>query len=79
MSKIKEALLKEQDNLMEYYIGFHEWLDSLNNDLNEKDIENMEEEYCNTSSTISNKPNGSISKAYVKEANNKNYFPMKGA
>lgn len=75
MSKTKEALLKEQDNLMEYYIGFHEWLDSLNNDLNEKDIDAIQEEHETKFSSPSF--NKTIVSKYI-PANNKDYRPNKG-
>lgn len=58
MSKTKEALLKEQDNLMAYYIGFYEWLEKFQPKLGEADINNMEKESkASLSSKASNNPN----------------------
>lgn len=76
MSKIKEALLKEQDNLMEYYIGFYEWLDSFNNGLNSGDIDVIEEEQQSKSYSPS------FSKTIVSKSepiNNISYLPKQGA
>jgi len=45
MSKIKEALLKEQDNLMEYYFGFYNWLEKYQpNKLSNNEINSIERE-----------------------------------
>lgn len=75
MSKIKEQMLRDQENLMEYYVGFYEWLDSLNNDLIESDIDRLEEEH-KSSPTKWFSSNTSLSK-YL--ANNKGYNPQRGA
>ncbi len=55
MSKIKEQQLKEQDNLLEYYCGFYEWLESLKlHTLSDNDIKKLEETQLRASSV--NKP-----------------------
>lgn len=52
MSKIKEQQLKEQDNLLEYYSGFYEWLENLKlQTLSEVDIDELEKLQLKTSST----------------------------
>lgn len=71
MSKTKEVLLREQDNLMEYLIGFNEWLNSLNNGLTDGDIDAIEEE-----TKVSPKYKQIVSKSFV---NNVNYKSNKGA
>lgn len=73
MSKTTENLLREQDNLLEYYSGFYDWLGSLNNELNEDDINKMESKH------LSSLPqsNSIISKSF-NPVNNSNYNPRKG-
>lgn len=77
MSKIKEALLREQDNLMEYYIGFYEWLDKYQpQGLSEKEINNMEEELANPSTSSNVIVSNCTSNKVI---NNTNYNPKQGA
>lgn len=64
MSKTKEALLREQDNLMQYYIGFYKWLERYQVEQCIEDRDQREKEY---SSIISSKP-----------TNNQSYKPTKG-
>ena len=73
MSKIKEQLLKEQENILEYYSNFYDWLDGLKQkELSEKDINKMEED--------SNKPS-TVSTLILsnKALNNMDFNPMLGA
>lgn len=73
MGKLKEQLLKEQDNLNEYYDLFYCWIESLKlNQLSEEDINKMEED-LNKPSTVSNLI---LSKQAL---NNKNFNPKLGA
>ncbi len=63
MGKYKEKLLKEQDNLMEYYFSFYDWLERYRpNELNESDIDILEEEH-NQKLILSN----------INEVNNSSY------
>lgn len=66
MSRAKEAQRREQDNLMDYYIRFYEWLDSLNNELYEDDISCMDK--------YQKMPTVCVDET----ANNDNYKPTKG-
>lgn len=54
MSKIKEALLKEQDNLMEYYFGFYDWLEKYHpSKLSDDEIGSIQKE-CEEKLILSN-------------------------
>ena len=73
MSKIKNQIEKEQENILEYYSEFYQWLDGLKeNKLSENDLNKMEED-LNKPSTVSNLILSN------KALNNKNFNPSYGA
>ena len=73
MSKIKNQIEKEQENILEYYSQFYDWLDGLReNELGENDLNKMEED-LNKPSTVSNLILSN------KALNNKNFNPRYGA
>ena len=66
MSKINEKILRDQEIQMEYYFKFMDKMyDALRPEprLSEKDIEEMEKSYCNSSNSLVNKTIRSISSA----------------
>ncbi|MBP6715151.1 MAG: hypothetical protein KA157_14535 [Aliarcobacter sp.] len=73
MSKIKDQIEKNKDNLNEYYDLFYCWLENLElNKLSIKDINKMEEDFKKPS-TVSNLILSN------KALNNRNFNPMIGA
>ena len=63
MSRIKESLLREQDNLLEYYSGFYDWLERYQpQELDERDIDKMEQDHCHGHNMLTSKTTESVPK-----------------
>ena len=76
MSKLKEKLLRQQEQQLEYMGKFLDYIydNVISSELNSDELDEMERE--NISSQVSNRI---LSKNTFKQANNKNYHPLKGA